>query len=278
MTIILACFLPSEAKTRRAVVIGLGKQQDKSWAKINGDKDVPLVVNMLKSNGFEDIVTLINEKATKAGIVKAFSSLINRSGKGDVIYIQFSGHGQLMTDMDGDEEDELDEAWIPYDAWLRYNPMDRGEKHLSDDEIGRYLSQLHDKIGREGVIAVVVDACHSGDSTREPEASDSVVIRGADVDFIIPGNRKASGFRKAESWLTLSACQDFQMNQEYKGVGKLTHVLTSNWRNYVGKSDKAILRALDAEFESRQYKGPIAQNPSLSGNTGYILSRIFQVK
>ena len=30
------------AQTKRALVIGLGEQQDKAWNKINGDKDVPL--------------------------------------------------------------------------------------------------------------------------------------------------------------------------------------------------------------------------------------------
>ncbi|MDE6272592.1 MAG: caspase family protein [Muribaculaceae bacterium] len=278
LAVILACFLPGGAKTRRAVVIGLGKQQDKSWAKINGDKDVALVVGMLKSNRFNDISTLINEQATKAGIVKAFNSLIKRSQKGDIIYIHFSGHGQLMTDVDGDEEDGLDESWIPYDARMYYGPMDRGEKHLSDDEIGRYMSRLREKIGNSGVIAVVVDACHSGDSTRDPDGKEDVIIRGVDADFVIPGKRQMAGSRHAESWLTLSACRDFQMNQEYNGVGKLTHFLCDNWRSLVGKPDKDILKVIDRAFESRKYKGPYAQNPYLSGNYGNVFSQIFQAK
>ena len=32
----------SHAQTRRAIVIGIGKHEDKTWGKINGDKDVPL--------------------------------------------------------------------------------------------------------------------------------------------------------------------------------------------------------------------------------------------
>lgn len=278
MTIILTCSLPSEAKTRRAVVIGLGEQLDRSWAKINGDKDVPLVVSMLKANGFRDIATLTNKNATKAGIVNAFNSLINRSQKGDIIYIQFSGHGQMMTDMNGDESDGLDEAWIPYDAYLKYCASDRGDKHLSDDEIGKYLSRLRSKIGTQGVIAVVVDACHSGDSTRDLCGNDSIVVRGADVDFVIPGKKTKSGTRVAESWLTLSACKDFQLNQEYNGVGKLTHILTNNWRRYVGHSDQAIYRDIDKTFESRKYKGRVAQNPRLTGKSGKILSKIFHAK
>lgn len=275
LTLILTYALPIEAKTRRAVVIGLGEQLDKSWNKINGDKDVPLVVSMLKANGFGDIATLTNNKATKAGIINAFNSLINQSQNGDIIYIQFSGHGQMMTDMNGDEKDGFDEAWIPYDAYLKYCSNDKGEKHLSDDEIAQFLTRLRAKIGSEGVIAVIVDACHSGDSTRDLCKNDSVVVRGVDVDFVIPGKRTGSSVRTPESWLTLSACQDFQLNQEYNGVGKLTHILANNWREYVGKSDQTIYKAIDDVYETRKYKGPVAQNPRLSGETGSVLSLIF---
>lgn len=279
LTFLLTCVLPVEAKTRRAVVIGLGEQLDKSWSKINGDKDVPLVVSMLKANGFTDIATLTNSKATKAGIVNAFNSLINRSQKGDIIYIQFSGHGQLMSDMNGDEKDGFDESWIPYDAYLKYGPKDRGEKHLSDDEIGQYLTRLRTKVGNKGAIAVVVDACHSGDSTRDLCESDSVVVRGVDVDFIIPGKRtKTNSVHGSELWITLSACQDFQLNQEYNGVGKLTHILTNNWREYVGKSDQTIYKSIDETYETRKYKGRVAQNPRLSGKIGRVLSLIFNKK
>lgn len=275
LILILTCVIPAEANTRRAVVIGLGEQLDKSWGKINGDKDVPLVVSMLKANGFGDIVSLTNSKATKSGIVNAFNSLINRSQKDDIIYIHFSGHGQMMTDMNGDEKDGLDESWIPYDAYLKYCAKDRGEKHLSDDEIAAFLSRLHTKIGDGGAIAVVVDACHSGDSTRDLCESDSIVVRGIDVDFVIPGKRTKTSARSSESWLTLSACQDFQLNQEYNGVGKLTHILANNWRNYVGKSDQAIYQSIDETYETRKYKGPVAQNPRLSGKYGRVLSLIF---
>lgn len=278
LTLILTCVLPIEAKTRRAVVIGLGEQLDKSWGKINGDKDVPLIVSMLKANGFTDIATLINSKATKAAIVNAFNSLINRSQKGDIVYIQFSGHGQMMTDMNGDEKDGFDEAWIPYDAYMQYCSKDRGEKHLSDDEICRFLTRLRAKIGPDGVIAVIVDACHSGDSTRDLCESDSIVVRGVDVDFIIPGKKTRQDASASELWLTLSACQDFQLNQEYNGVGKLTHILANNWQSFVGRSDKEIYEAIDSAYETRKYKGPVAQNPQISGQTGRVLSMIFTKK
>ena len=53
--ILLLLSLSVSAQTKRTLVIGLGEQQDKVWNKINGDKDVPLVLGMLKSAGFRPV-------------------------------------------------------------------------------------------------------------------------------------------------------------------------------------------------------------------------------
>lgn len=53
--ILLLLSLSVTAQTKRALVIGLGEQQDKAWNKINGDKEVPLVQGMLKSAGFKSV-------------------------------------------------------------------------------------------------------------------------------------------------------------------------------------------------------------------------------
>lgn len=56
--LLLLLSLPVTAQTKRALVIGLGEQQDKAWNKINGDKDVPLVLAILKSAGFKSVTQL----------------------------------------------------------------------------------------------------------------------------------------------------------------------------------------------------------------------------
>ena len=99
------CPLSAAGLTRRALVIGLGEQQDKAWSKINGDRDVPMVQQMLRRSGFSDIRTLVNQQATKAGIVRALQTLGSDCQAGDVVYVHFSGHGQQMTDLNGDETD-----------------------------------------------------------------------------------------------------------------------------------------------------------------------------
>lgn len=55
------------AQTRRALVIGLGQQEDKAWGKINGDKDVLYVDKILKDAKFKagNIRKVVNKQATK---------------------------------------------------------------------------------------------------------------------------------------------------------------------------------------------------------------------
>lgn len=263
--VILSFFLPVSlsAQTRRALVIGLGEQQDKSWAKINGDKDVPYVKEILAAADYMDVRTLINRQATKAAIVKAFKSLANSCRVGDVVYIHFSGHGQQMTDVDGDEGDGLDESWIPYDAYLRYGANDRGEKHLTDDEINVLLTGIRNKIGTSGKLLVVVDACHSGDSSRGDDLDETV--RGVYDEFVIPTKKKTGLQIRAnkEQWLTLSACKDFQLNQEMKTphVGKLTYALYT-----LSKGDGVTMQKIE-NFMAR-YRSRLPQTPVQTGDTG----------
>ena len=81
-----------------------------------------------------------------------------------------------------------------------------------------------------------------------------------------------------ETWVTLSACRDYQLNQEYRGNGKLSHILVNNWRRYAGLSDEAIYNSINDSYVTRQYKSKREQNPELSGQTGNVLSVIFRKK
>lgn len=257
------------AQTKRALVIGIGQQEDKSWAKINGDKDVPLVKEMLTAAGYKNIKTLVNKQATKTAIVKAFGALVNQCKQGDIVYVHFSGHGQQMTDREGDEEDGWDEAWIPYDAYRKYCAQDKGEKHLTDDEVGGLLDNIKRKIGNTGQMLVVIDACHSGSGTRDLDSTD-VAVRGAWDKFIIKDAvvKKGTTGTKRQGWVTVSACKDYQSNFELKGknVGKLTYALwqlMKNNRNMTNKEVESQLRTFMLNNPGRS-----RQTPVMSGTIG----------
>lgn len=272
LTAVFLFSLCLSAQTKRALVIGLGEQQDKSWAKIHGDNDVSYVKAMLERAGYNEIDTLVNKQATKEGIVVAFQNMTNKCNNGDMVYIHFSGHGQQVTDVDGDEEDGWDEAWIPYDAYFRYNEQKyRGENHLIDDEINVLLTNIKGKIGGTGAMLVVIDACHSANATSGIDVDGEV--RGARDRFVIPINGKGHAKKSPEQWLTLSACeQSYQQCKELKTpqVGCLTYALTV----VSEKADVSYNALVGFVHKSVSTK----QTPMLAGedNVNYDLSIFFK--
>lgn len=263
--------LTMDAVNHCALLIGLGKQQDKTWGVIHGDRDIVYMEKMLKDAGYKDIISLKNERATKNEIVRQFRELAKRCKKGDIVYIHYSGHGQLMTDLNGDESRkwqgrrhaEWDEAWIPYDAYMYYGANDKGEKHLCDDEVNILLKAIRNKIGKSGELTVAIDACHSGDATSGVEEE---CIRGVDVKFQIPRNGNVTSAEPLqEQWLTISACKPFQLATEMKdlNLGKLTYALYS-LGNKMFRMDKNMLQKSLQQFMDMN-KGRMPQSPVVSG-------------
>lgn len=214
----MCCFL-LQAKNH-ALVIGIGEYPDVDygWCTINGDNDISIICEMLKVNGFEDknIVTLRNSEATFSGIIAGLSSLGEKLKTDDVVYIHFSGHGQQITDLDSDEKDGYDEAWIPYDALQEPTPYYNGEFHLTDDILNNILHKFKEKVGK---IIVVADACHSGTSTRD--ITDDSIIRGTSAKFIITSNKNTIKNERSTEWITISACADNEVNRQCK-IGNST--------------------------------------------------------
>mgnify|MGYP002869027410 CR=1 FL=1 len=271
MALGLTGLLPCGAITHRGLIFGLGRQQDTSWARIHGDNDIHFVRQMLQTMGYTDIVALRNEEATKAAMVDAFRQLAVRCRRGDHVYIHYSGHGQLMTDLDGDEQlkwtsahSRWDEAWIPYDAYMTYGPDDRGEKHLGDDEVARLLAAIRNRIGTRGQLIVVVDACHSGDATCGPN---DTPVRGIDQKFVIPrtGRERQATATTDEQWLTISACRPYQLCQEMgtPEAGKLTYALYQLGAAFFDKSNLRMELLLQ-QFMDR-HPGRLPQTPMVSG-------------
>ncbi len=87
--------------------------------------------------------------------------------------IHYSGHGQQIFDDNGEEIDGLDEAIVPYDAWVKYTHNYKGENHIRDDEIGNILANFRNKLGKDGQLLMLLDSCHSGSSTRGGKARGS---------------------------------------------------------------------------------------------------------
>ena len=276
IVLLLLCGL-ANAQNKLALVIGIGDYPEESgWCKIHGDNDISIVTEMLEENGFDQVQILSNKGATKHGIMDALDNLAKKATRGDVIYIHFSGHGQQITDLDGDEPDGYDEAWIPYDACKVYSEKYQGQNHIVDDELFDYLSFFRIIVGDKGKIVVVSDACHSGTGSRGDEDED--VVRGVQERFEVPAERNAGSVkRESTAWLFVSACKAYQNNFEYRDSqgnyhGMLSYLL---WENRAAMNDASWQEVMAAIDNRMIYVAKYPQQSQREGAPNSIDEKLF---
>ena len=222
ITLLTLSFVASWA-TNRALLIGIGHYAPNTgWKAIHGDADIELLKPRLEKHGFQ-VSTLINEEATKNAIKDAFYALLDECEPGDRVYIHFSGHGQHIQDINGDENDRWDETMVPFDAGKYYEKgIYEGDRHFIDDEYNHILAEIKDQIGKTGEIFVAVDACYSQNIDRNDGGDSS--IRGTADEFTFDDNVPGSiigiqlpkPFSAGAGMVVVTACREDERNYEYK--------------------------------------------------------------
>ena len=108
---------------------------------------------LAKKKGFTGNTLLLNEQATAAAVTAALQDASKKLGKGDILFLTYSGHGGQVRDTNADEKDNdrMDETWVLFD------------REFVDDELYNLWSKF-----KPGVrILVLSDSCHSGTVTRD---------------------------------------------------------------------------------------------------------------
>ncbi len=169
--------------TKRALLIGINKY--KAVPKLQGSlNDIETMRQILTSRwGFPPahITVVIDEAATRAGMVAAIEHFVKETGPNDTVYFHYSGHGSQVEDLNGDEpDDHLDETLVPQDG--RTGDV----RDITDDELDALFSKMQAKNA-----LIVLDSCHSGTATR------SLDIRTRSI----PPDSRLDIYRKAESAL-----------------------------------------------------------------------------
>lgn len=276
---------PVESQTKRALIISIGAYPVESgWCTIHGDNDVPLIADALIRRCFnpDKIVTLVNEQATKKNILKKLNQIIDQAQFKDIIYIHFSTHGQQVVDVDGDEEDGLDEAIIPFDACKTFvKGVYEGKNHLIDDELYKLLSALRKKVGKFGSLVVVIDACHSGDATRgNSSENDSIVVRGTTEVFQAGSKRSfAAKPLKLVDWVVISATQSYQNNYEYKVngsfYGSLSYAIKLTLPDLTSNDDFSDMFKIIQKKREEMNVSRYPQRPMIEGERYYLNQKVF---
>lgn len=251
------------SQVKHALLIGVGDYPDrpegqKSWEDLSSSNDIKLVKNMLVGQNFDlkNIVEITDSKATAANVLKAFDNLLLSVKAGDIVYIHYSGHGQQIADWDSKDypnvkyiakdegEDGFDEAFVLYNAPMEYFEGYQFNEHLIDDQLDYYVSSMEQKIGKNGQVVVVLDACHSGSGTRGSEPTkkrgSSTVCAPATYKrtYYVEDNK---GYNNGEGVKSVfMGCKDDEVNYEIfvKGVGygSLSYALVEAITNLKDKS------------------------------------------
>jgi len=229
----------------------------------------------LSKRGFT-VEKLLDKKATGEGIRKAIKSLVAGGKKGDLLVIQYSGHGSYVPDVDGDEPDGTDECLCPHDI--------RTKGPITDDDLFDLFSAKQPGVK----ILMISDSCHSGTVAKFAPITTPPTIKGQKapqrkVRFLPPSvflsKREVAklGVRRAMrasnppgryAALLLAGCQDTEYSYDayFNGRpnGAFSFVALQALAPLTAKSTyKDWYKAIRKMLPSQQYP----QSPNLYGST-----------
>ena len=278
--------------TKHALIFAIGKYPPNSdWAPLQSSTDAKFIRSALMNinGGFEEknITIIADSNADHKGIVNALKNLINKVDTDDIVVIHFSSHGQQLEDDNGDEiADGLDESIVSYDAVYDKDPANYKKVqagYFRDDEFGIYMDLLRKKLGKNGDILVIVDACHSGsinkgngtfrggkpalvsenfDSKKHPKEDTSGVFRER-------SNKKVN----EEDWATyvvISASRAYELVREVddKNIGVIGPLSNAIRKVFATMDPSITYRTLFAKVEDamNEINSFNQQHPVIEGN------------
>ena len=205
--------------------VGLNRVDPKAYDGWDGKlecchSDAKDMQALAKRNKFETEL-LLDKEATVENIHKRFSLAAQKLRPNDIFLFTYSGHGTQVPDLNDDEIDGQDEAWVLFDGLLL------------DDMIGRLSDQFRDNVR----VLIISDSCHSGTicrSPNEPQAANNSLtgIRFVPFSRFSPKiidreiyHHRGRLSKEGASVISLSACQDNQFAYESNGNGLFTAAL-----------------------------------------------------
>lgn len=235
--------------------------------------DANAMLAIADSCGYQSTL-LTDEQATAGQVIQAIGQAAQQLAAGDHFLLTYSGHGGQIPDVNGDEDDGLDETWALYD------------RMLVDDELYQMWSQF-----QAGVrIFMLSDSCHSGTVAKMvyygqlPGAGSGRAYggNGAARQPLFravpqPVERAAYEQHKAmydtAQWLStkgdraaidasiilISGCQDNQLSGDGEQNGIFTGTLLEVWNNGAFEGNyyafwKAIMQQMPATQSPNYYK------------------------
>ncbi len=258
-----------QAVTRRALFVAIDTYAPGTkWGDIHATNDVKLIKpELINNHGFKEtnITVLQNRDATYDNIKNAMQKLKSNCKPGDIVYLHFSCHGQLMEDNTGREFDGRSETLIPFDACMEPSATYYGQNHLTDKKLASWLEELRKQLGPSGKLLVVLDACHSN-GAHEVRGGNGPSVRGTDKVFVrgtsasnVPKKMGARphATRKIKGQATQIVIYACQSNQQ---CGEMYRQSPKTQQNINGKLSLAVFKAIEGQRKGTFNIATIAVN------------------
>jgi hypothetical protein len=250
---------------RRALCIGINRYPDPRHELAGCVADAQMWADTLGRFGFS--TTLLTDRmATREAIARELSALIGNSRAGDVIVLQYAGHGTTLPDLNGDEDDAQDEAICPVD-------FADGALYI-DDDIAQAFELLPDGVN----LTCFMDCCHSGTNSRFAVGAPEALSRhGRDerkryivaTPELVEAHRQfrqnMGGMRHARGTggpslmrdVKFAACLDSEVAWESEGHGEFTLRATRLLATGIdGLSNERFLQGVVSDFGAATRQHP----------------------
>ena len=138
--------------TSRALLIGIDDydHHTKFPRLKSAVRDTLKVRTKLKEFQFDDVVTLLNNDATKQNILEKLEKMISATSPEGALFIYFAGHGERLITPEGDKG-----FFVPYNGTR--NPKKFNEKNITLDTIKKLIMKKGPKH-----TYIALDCCYSG--------------------------------------------------------------------------------------------------------------------
>lgn len=251
---------PSGHGRRIALCIGVDAYPNPQHRLAGCTNDAKAWAGALEAQGF-NVALLLDAQATRAAIDSELQRLVTQSRAGDVIVVQYAGHGTNVPDIDGDEADGRDEALCPVD-------FASGALYIDDD-----IADVFAKLPQGVNLTVFMDCCHSGTNSRfaggqvpanlPAGAKARYVEKTPEVDEAHIRFRAATGQRRSRgggqeqmSHVKFAACQDHEVALESGGNGEFTR-RALQVLNRQGLTNEGFQQAVVAAFGAAPRQNPL---------------------
>ncbi|MCP4933821.1 MAG: caspase family protein [bacterium] len=143
---------------------------EKKFQLSGPDNDVELMKNVLLQMQVEerDIKLLYSshtQRPTRENIIEGLRELATKTTANDFVYLFFAGHGSRQPARAGDteEEDQLDEIFLPEDVGTWSDEIGAVERAITDNEINALITAIR---ANGTFVWAIFDSCHSGTMLR----------------------------------------------------------------------------------------------------------------